>query len=409
MSLFTKQSNEEIHLVLDVGNGSVGGALVLFKEKSSPTILYSKRLPLSISDKIQSEALSIRVLAMLEEVLKNIAIEGLKQIQTLSISQKKVKHVFCILASPWYVSKTKILKIQSKDPVSVTKTFVDSLLKKEEELFQKALIERTDSTGATSRAVLETIEKKIVQVKLNGYHTLNPYQKKAKDVELAMYLSVAAEDMLRSIERLIGKFFYSHHTAFYSYALSEYRVIQNIFSQESDFIFMDISGEVTDVTSVERHILMETTSFPVGRNFIIKKIAEELTVLPDIALSAINIYTSGHTDAMSTEKIKNAYQKAILEWSSYFSHAISDIVKGQTPTKIFVTVDKDVETFFMESVKNILTQEKGYAPVHFTTTAPILLNEETLSHFVNFAPHVKRDPFLALESVFCNSLFHERN
>lgn len=393
---------EEINLILDVGNGSVAGALVLFKEGLAPKIIYSKRLPLSLEKKKETENLFGSVTRILEEVVSVIAKEGVTEMHKAGVSQKKVKHTFCVLSSPWYISKTKILKIENREPISINKNFVDALLLKEQEIFENEVSEK--KYGNLSKDDIEVIEKKIIQTKLNGYQTTDPFKKRARQIELAVFMSVASKKIINSIENIVGKYFYSKHMGIFSYSFVEHNVVSDIFSNESDFVFMDISAEVTDISSVEKHVLMETASFPIGRNNLIAKVAEDFGVLPEIALSFIKMNASGHAEQESSEKIQMACEKAKKEWNDYFFKCLSDLTKGCTPSKIFLTVDSDVAPLFTSFIKeNLSLAQKD--TTDFQPIPVVLLDEEKLSQFVEFGALSVRDPFLAIESVFFNKLF----
>lgn len=401
MSFFRENTEQEVDLILDVGNGSVAGALVLFKKGLAPKIIFSKRLPISLSRKPEKEELSTLVIHILEEVVTSIAKDGLAEMQSLGIKEK-VRHTFCVLSSPWYASKTKILKIENPDPIFINKNFVDDLLKKEQSIFEEEVEQK--KYGDLSKNDVEIIEKKIIQTKLNGYNTTDPYKKRARQIELAIFMSMASKKIIRSIETVVGKFFYSKNMGIFSYSFIEHNVVSDIFSNESDFVFMDISSEVTDISSVEKHILMETVSFPMGRNDLIAKVAEDFGVLPEIALSFIKMEARGHAEEGSSEKIKLACEKAKVEWNNYFFKCLSDITKGCTPSKIFITVDSDVAPLFVSFVKeNLSLTQKTSAD--FQPIPVVLLDEEKLAQFVEFDPRSARDPFLAIESVFFNKLF----
>ncbi len=402
MSFFREKTGEEVNLILDVGNGSVAGALVLFKDGLAPKIIYSKRLPLYLEKKKEKENLAGSVIRILEEVVSNIAKESPAKIRESGVSERKVKHTFCVLSSPWYISKTKILKIENKEPIFINEKLIDTLLLKEQEIFESEVVEK--KYGDLVKNDIQVIEKKIIQTKLNGYSTLNPFKKKARQIELAIYMSLASKKIVSSIETIVGKYFYSKHMGLFSYSLVEHNVVSDIFSNESDFVFMDISAEVTDISSVEKNILMETASFPVGRNNLIAKVAEDFGVLPDVALSFIKMEARGHAEDGSAEKIKMACDKAKAEWNDYFFRCLSDITKGCTPSKIFLTVDSDVAPLFVSFIKeNLALAQKN--TIDFQPIPVVLLDEEKLTQFVEFGAQTARDPFLAIESVFFNKLF----
>jgi hypothetical protein len=403
MSFFAQKIEQEVDLILDVGNGSVAGALVLFNKTLAPKIIFSKRLQFSISDNLKKEDLYLLVLRNLEDVVSYIFKDGVEQMNKMGIKEK-IRHTFCVLSSPWYVSKTKILNIEDKDPIFINKNFIDNLLQKEQSIFEEEVDQK--KYGNISKNDIEFIEKKIIQTKLNGYTTTDPYKKHARQIELSIYMSVASKKIAHSIERVVGKFFNSKHMGIFSFSFIEHNVIGDIFSKDSDFVFMDISSKTTDISSVEKHILMETVTFPVGKNDLIKKVAEHLQVLPEIALSFIKMDARGHAEAESSEKIRLACEKAKEEWNNYFFKCFLDISKGCTPSKIFVTVDPDVAPLFLSFTKeNLALAQKN--SLDFQSIPVIVLDDEKLSQFVEFDMRNERDSFIAIESVFFNKLFSE--
>ncbi len=409
MSFFKEKNEKDIHLILDVGNGSVAAGLVYHSAGNPSQIIYSKRLPLTIGINTDSQKLSSLVLNMLEEVISAVAKEGPEYIKALNLPIQKIGHTFCILSSPWYISKTKVLTIENEQPISITKNFIDSLLEKEEGIFKQELSEKNTSLSTSdSKNDLDCVERRVIQTKLNGYTTANPYQKKARHVEIAMFISLASKNMIHAIERIVGVYFHSNNLSFYSFSLVGHSVVRDIFSNESTFIFADVSAEVTDVSSIENHVLMESASFPIGRNYFIQKISETFNVSGEIALSMLNMQASGHVAPESAEKIEAVCKKAMQEWGSYFFHSVADIAKGGILSKIFLTVDEEVAPIFIQAIQEHMTINEENS-LSFKNTSIVLLDAEKLSHFVSYAPQIPQDPFIALESIFCARLYSEKS
>lgn len=410
MNLFKRRSTQQdIHLVVDVGNGSVASGLIYHSGNGPAQIIYSKRIPLGISADQQGDRLASAVLSALEECISATAKEGPALMKELKLPTQKVSHVFCILSAPWYVSKTKVLTIENDQPISITKGFIDSLLEKEEGIFKQEIVDRSGTIGTPStRNDLERVECRIIQAKLNGYTAINPYQKKARHIELAIFISLASKGMMRSIDRIVGSYFHADRTGFYSFSLVGHSVVRDIFTNESTFIFADVSAEVTDVSSIENQVLMESASFPVGRNYFISKLVDAFSVSHEIAFSMLNMYASGHAAPESAEKIELVCKKAMKEWGSYFFHSVSDIAQGGTLSKIFLTVDEEVAPLFIQAIKEHVTIDDAQQ-TSLENTHVILLDAEKLSQFISYAPHTQKDPFIALEGIFCTRLSIENS
>ena len=393
MSFFKKDTGRQVNLIIDFGNGSVAGALVLFNKNSPPQILYTKRLPLSVSRRVHIKKLSVGAFSILEELVKDIATKGLSRMRSLGVKER-VSHTFCVLSSPWFASKTKILQIENAQPIFITPGFIKSLLEKERGIFQNEIKDGNN---------LEIVEEKIVEVRLNGYPTTDPYHKKARHIELAIFLSLTQAAVIRSIEKIVGRFFYAKDMVLHTYPFVAHRVIDEVLHAEEDFIFVDVSAEITEVSYVQKHILVETSTFPIGHNAMVRSVAEKLSVTPDIAASFVNVYSSGDSEKDASNRVEAAYKKVKDEWIANFLRVVSGSVREKLPAKIFITIDKEAAPFFVNWAKESLSVAQK-SVIDFRGIPVVELREENLSQFVSFDKDARRDPFIALESIFFHLL-----
>ena len=119
-SLF-KKPGEEIVAVFDIGNGSIGGALVRLSTHLPPVIIYSHREPLSYVESPTSHHLLSHMLKNLKIVAHDLALNGLKSARTSPFLKLPFHDIFCVFASPWYISQTKMLKLENDKEFTVTK------------------------------------------------------------------------------------------------------------------------------------------------------------------------------------------------------------------------------------------------------------------------------------------------
>jgi hypothetical protein len=106
MSLF-KKPEEEIVAIFDIGNGSVGGALVKFSKRDHPVILYTHREPLTYMIHPTPKHLLGSMLKLLKSVATHLAKEGLIHVRTSPFGGHRLRDVHCVFASPWYISQNK--------------------------------------------------------------------------------------------------------------------------------------------------------------------------------------------------------------------------------------------------------------------------------------------------------------
>src|SRR3989344_5473983 len=140
----------------------------------------------------------------------------------------------------------------------------------------ESLVLLVDIGSASVGGALVIIEKKIVQIKLNGYEVRNPYGQKTSRIELSMIVGVSSGKVVESIERKLSNFFHVKSVHFGAFPIAAFSAIRDIFPNEKNFLFIDITGEATDVSLVSNDILAGTVAFSRGKNFFIREISTQL-------------------------------------------------------------------------------------------------------------------------------------
>ena len=257
---FSKDIKDGLAVILDIGSGSVGGALVSFSEDKKPKILFSVRKPIIFQNDFKFERFLLSMLKATDQVLNELSKAKLG----------KPKQVFCILAAPWYVSQAKTVVFEDKKAFSVTPKKVDDIISHEvdklKENFDTHYKDLTESKA-------EIIEVENINMKLNGYETCLPYDKKAKKFEAYLYVSMSAGQVLQALRQKVRKELGLDNVFFNSFSLAAFDTIRDMYSQKQNFIFIDVGGEMTDVSVVRNGILVETESFTRGKKFFIRTLA----------------------------------------------------------------------------------------------------------------------------------------
>src|ERR1700722_19426911 len=122
MSLFSK--SEKVAAVFDIGNGSIGVALVKFARGQKPTIIYTYREPITFLAEPNPKRLLGAMLKLLSSVAGHLAGHGLKYLPPSYIGREHVRDVFCVVAAPWYVSETKTVRVSKDEPFVITQAFI---------------------------------------------------------------------------------------------------------------------------------------------------------------------------------------------------------------------------------------------------------------------------------------------
>lgn len=386
-------SKEEVAAVFDIGNGSVGGALVKLSSAHPPIILYSHREPIGILSHVTGKRLESRMLKLLRDVAEHIAKDGLSHIR-MNYFGPTIRGVHCVYASPWYVAETKTVSSELDRPKAVTQAYIDSLLQKEQEAFEQSL--RSAEGGAMAEAKL--IERKVIDVRLNGYSVADPVGQEAKTVELSFFTSFVSEPVLKEIELLLRRVFNYRKIRHHTFALAGWEAVLRTFPEPSDFLLLDVTGEVTDLTLSRNGVLTETASFPTGRNTVIRHVAKELGVEQDIAASYVSMHLKNAAERKFAEKLSSLLAAAREDWKARLVDCLRDLSKRHTlPKTAYVTADADLAKLFSDALGTDMPIELAIPGNAFATS---VLGAEALGSHYHVVDGVPNDSFLGLESLY---------
>jgi cell division ATPase FtsA len=182
--------------------------------------------------------------------------------------------------------------------------------------------------------------------------------------------------------------------------MASFTVARDIFVHKEDFLLVDIAGEVTDISMVKKDVLVNSISYPLGYNFIVRKLAENLNCDLNEAKSLISLYKNGHAEENVEKKLEPVVSKLKTEWLSKFQESLTNLSDDiSVPATIFITVDQDLTDFFSKIIKS--NQFNRY-----TLTEPefqiIFLDVNILNGITSFKEDTDRDPFMIIESIYLN-------
>jgi hypothetical protein len=386
MSIFSS-NKPQIAIIFDIGSSSVGGAAVLLFPKRKPKVLYTARRDMAFQENFHFE----RFVSSMMETLEKVA----QDVSSVKLPPHSEKTFSCFFASPWYASQTRILKKSFGNSVKIDEELLKETEEKEIETFKAQEIKKMGGDAI----ILET---ETIQTKLNGYETSNPIGKEATDFQTAIYISISPGKIAQTITERIKKVFHAHSVHFNSFPFSSFVVARDIFHEKS-FLFMDISGEVSDISIVRDNVLQETVAFPLGKNFLIRKIAGETDSTFQEALSQFHMAKGEELEEEHDKKVKKALDAASKEWITAFQNALKSVSgrKELLPRDIFITADDDVSKWFIENLQDSGSDSFSVVGNVFNVRH---LNGSFLSSFCDSETAVERDSFLMIEAIFINRL-----
>lgn len=387
MGIFSKlKEKDELILVFNIGSSSVDGALFEAQSSGIPKIIFSIKEPIRIKEKVDVDKFLLSTIKTLEIVVGKIYKAGLGA----------PSQIFCVLSSPWCVSQMRIINLKKNTPFVFTEKLADGLIQKEIKLFEEEHALKYGDADEGARI----IELKNIKIMLNGYETSESLNKKTKELEMNIFISMSGEQVLKKIENTIGKHFHFKKIKFLSFTLSFFTVVRDLYFKQENFLLLNIGGEVTDISMVKKNVLRELASFPLGCNFLTRGVALDLGCSLSEADSFISLLRDGHAEESVVKKLTLILSKLKAEWLKKFQDSLANLSKDiSIPSTIYVTIDKDLVDFFSETIKTEQFSQYSLTESKFEV---IFLNTELERGIAVFKEGVSREPSLIIDSVYIN-------
>ncbi len=404
MSFFSifrkKEEKPKISLLVDIGNGTVEVALAIFSQNKKPTFLGVAKESFIIVDRPDSTRLTRDMIGILDSSLDYLMKDVAKS-DTWIAGDKKINNVAVSFSSPWFVSETKHIHMSKPDSFSITESLLSELVMKESATFTQDL-----QGGSSADNIFDVIEKNITNMKLNGYNSSNPLEQKTKDLEISVCLSAILKDLSQKVDDTILKYIHisKEDISMHTFPMVCFSVISQMFSPDEDFIAIDVTSEVTDVSVIKSGSIVASASFPLGRNLIVRQISKAFNSNSEIAESNLHMYMEKKADTSVFEKVNQVLLNTEKEWEIYFKNIISDLSPStDLPKKVYITADSDAAMIFVD----FLSLPKQDATSAFRKNLTInYLNNESMKSFYESSSTGEVDEFIAMLAVFQKSLFY---
>src|SRR3989344_1976046 len=347
--------NNELIAIFDIGSGSVGGALVLMpkEEGSNPVFLASYRFPVLFKKDLDASQFQKLMLKAVKIVASKISIA-------------RPDNAYCFLASPWSAHQTRLVNFKNNSPL-ISRKEIDQIVSRELRNFHDSYIK-------------EYPENSLIEAKIE-----NLLLKKTKPLEkkLAMFLATADQKLTVELEKIIRSSTGAFNVISNSFLLSDFAVVRN-FLDPKNFVLIDIGGGVTEVGIVRDDILIESGSFPFGKNTLIRRLA---TVAPEGAETLISLFFDNRLEEKSRIQVEKLLKIEKKHFQEHLMGAFGDLNVAGEP--IFLTVDDEVANWFTEAIST-LTKKPNQC---------IFLESRTLHSFCDLKSKVAHDPFLIIEAL----------
>ena len=392
MGFFSKStSQKKIDLICDIGSGSVAAALVEFDEHNSPRVLITERVVLSEERTQEPDHMYTVVESSLRKAMDVVALYT-------SQNQLTLHGAHCFYSSPWFLSYTHVLKHAFDKSTEVTPVILKQLLAEGE-----ALLDRdTKATTFPAGSDRSFVEKRVTRMKLNGYETHKPFGKKATSVEVSMYAGIVSQKTISMIEGCIGRVFHFHSLQHHTFSLANFSVLKSMYPGYINFVIVDVSGEVTDISLVSDGNLVENVSFPIGKRDIVRVVADACKLEYGLALSALTLASKGEANLETDPALDSALESAQKLWNVSFKEALDVILTSLTPALFYVISDQDMSSFFGSALEK---DELCHMLLAEQKCDIISVEASMFDAYVARQSTTSKDKYIDVESLYVGGLY----
>lgn len=396
MSLFSSITPRQkvpvkLALYLDSGKGNARGAVVSTR-KGLPHVLYTIAGEERIGDGVDIENYTPS-LASLNEILSEIA-RVLQAEKGPGEPQYVAEEVYCILGAPFYLTHTASITYKSPSPVTISPKLLKSII---DNARGESLPAHLSSQTEGAQHVLH---ERITEVKINGYHSSEPYGKTAETISVSLFRTQIHKEFYLELTKLIKK--YTPAPVFIEpLSLAAFTTIRNRVDAENDFAFITVGNEITEVSLVREHTLLETVSFPFGKHSLVRHLARKLSLNYAEAMSRLALFHDKKLHDEEAAIIAPHLEGAQAEWFSYLENTLVTLSQeASVPAIIYLVVDTDLKDVF-ESI----SAKQGFAsqslvPEGFTIK---MLDTARFADCCTFGLNIRFDTLLAISSTFAHA------
>ncbi|OGG59998.1 hypothetical protein A2765_00845 [Candidatus Kaiserbacteria bacterium RIFCSPHIGHO2_01_FULL_56_24] len=274
--------------IADIGDGSVGAALVTLGKGAAAEVRNSIRATLPFEDRAPEQS-AAAILQLLETTIGKLmsADSGKKS------NPPHALHV--ILRAPWTRFRTTQAEESFSEPRAITKDLIAQLAKKA--LAAPSELDRGNISEAG-----------VMQVFLNGYPTGEPLGKRAKSIGLVAFESDIDAAMKTGIISVLGKAFPGRTPVIRSGMRAILTVMQEHLPDVHRFLLLDIGGSVSSCAIIRKESMTQYGAAPEGLSTILKRVAP--SGLPEETLSMLRMLATDACSTTACQSLKDSLARA---------------------------------------------------------------------------------------------------
>ena len=385
-------------VIIDVGSGSVGAALVTLNKEGAPALLGQTRIETPLATSRSSKKIADLVRTAAKEAIGQI--EAVKRDFLATFPNEIVSQVAIFLPAPWCTLFLRNIRVSRITPVRVTPAFIERMVA------DYVRTERPDEKNE------EVIERSAVGIRLNGYAVEDiPKDSMASTIELAVVSATAHKEFVSRLRDMVyAAFGHSVRVTFHSTSIAAAYALSAVHPERPDYVLCNSEGELTELVFAFEHIPSGVATSTAGCNALLRTVSVHANMGRKEASSALIL--AHHARSPMAGKLAKTLRAATKECTEGFHTAAKALVpKLGAPSVIYILGNGPEAVWYADSVA-----AAPFIRSLFSARIPIeALGYAAIAQYVTIPPGSTSlgstakngDVFLALEALFADARFDE--
>jgi hypothetical protein len=177
----------------------------------------------------------------------------------------------------------------------------------------------------------------------------------------------------------VSRFFRAKSESFHSAAFLRYVALRSVMPPHTDYVWLQIHGELTDICLIGNGVCAMSGSLPFGSDTLLHKFAGMANEGEAVAASALALLESGGNTGQMAEMTRSTLDKILPEWTKGIADLVSSGKGSALPAIVYVSAEHFSSVF--ESAL------KQFSPSISVIHADISI----MTPFIEYAPSVSAD------------------
>jgi|GEM_PF-6443599 len=301
-----KTSKTNFVLVVEMHSSSVKVSVVNMTHGNpiqiQSEVICSSEMNFSLSQKSNSYLVSLK--KMIELTTREF--ELYRQINSNNETKKnisKISSVQYVLSSPWILSQAHTVSVKFRKNEKITENFVNNILDKKD-----------IKPSFHIKGDMQTIERKVLDVSLNGYPITDWKGKLASSVDITCIVSAVNTNLITDLQELCLNIVGTKSISFHSSLVLQYIASSSLSDPSFSVLIINIHGEITDVFGFSKQNGIFFGSFPIGYNTLVSRFSSATHQGKLASESVLSMHSSLNLDITHNHGSVKIIDKMLSQW-----------------------------------------------------------------------------------------------